>query len=70
MVYPNPVESTTTIQGAAGATMYIYDMNGTVVLSGSLTTDSELIDLSNLSSGVYYAQIDGEKISTVKIIKR
>ena len=70
VVYPNPVESTTTIQGAAGATMYIYDMNGTVVLSGSLTTDSELIDLSNLSSGVYYAQIDGEKISTVKIIKR
>jgi len=67
VIYPNPVESTSTIQGAAGAVMYVYDMNGAVVLSKNIASDSEQIDLSTLSIGVYYAEI-GDAV--IKLIKR
>ena len=70
-VYPNPVATTATIQGAADTTVRIYDMNGQIVLTKQVSTDSENIDLSNLSTGVYYTQVKGLLNTTVlKVIKK
>ena len=52
-IYPNPIESTTTISGAANSTVRIYDMVGRIILSQNISTDSEQIDLSGLPQGIY-----------------
>ena len=70
IIYPNPVASIATIQGAANTTVRIYDMNGKVVLIKNIDSESETIDLSILSSGVYYTQVNGLLNRTVlKVIK-
>ena len=70
IIYPNPVATTATIQGAVNTTVRIYDMNGKVVLVKNVVSDSETIDLSSLSSGVYYTQVNGLLKTTVfKVIK-
>ena len=71
VVYPNPVESTTTIQGAANTTLRIYDMNGKIVLTQNVVSNSEALDLSSLSVGVYYTQVNGlDNTDVIKIIKQ
>ena len=71
IIYPNPVESTATIQGAANTTVYIYDLNGKIVLTQNVVSESETIDLSTLATGMYYAQVKGiEGISVMKIVKQ
>ena len=71
VVYPNPVVSTTTIEGAVNSTIYIYDMNGSVVLIEDIVSDSEEINLSSLSTGIYYIQVEGlEGSSVTKLVKQ
>jgi len=71
IIYPNPVATIATIQGASNTTVRIYDMNGKIVLTQHVASDSETIDLSTLSSGVYYTQVNGLLNTTVlKVIKK
>ena len=71
LIYPNPVESITTIEGAGNTTLSIYDMAGKVILTKNVTSDSEELNLSKLPEGVYYTQITGiEGTSIVKLVKR
>jgi len=70
-LYPNPIVSTTTIENAANSTITVYDINGVVVFNKSIISDSELIDLSKLATGIYYTEVNsGESLSVVKIIKK
>ena len=71
LIYPNPVESITTIEGAGNTTLSIYDMAGKVILTKNVASDSEEFNLSKLPEGVYYTQITGiEGTSIVKLVKR
>ena len=71
VIYPNPVESVVNVQRAANTTMHLYNLNGAIVLSREITSDNEEVDLSALSSGVYYAQINSvENTTTIKLVKR
>ena len=68
--FPNPVKSTTTIYGAGGTTLCIYDINGKKLLTKEILTDSAQLDLSSFSQGLYYAKVSGlDSVSTLKILK-
>ena len=70
IIYPNPVISTTTIQEAANSTINIYDINGKLQMTESIITNNETIDLSKLSSGLYYINVEiDQNTSTIKIVK-
>lgn len=68
-IYPNPVKDVLNINGVQGLTnVSIFNINGQEVLRA--TNNVNTIDLSNLQSGVYFAQLktaNSNKI--VKIIK-
>ena len=69
-IYPNPVTETSTILGAANATMNIYTINGRKLLTKEIVADHEVLDLSTLSTGIYYARVkDVQGIKVIKIIK-
>ena len=52
--YPNPVNSTLTIENKANATMKIYNSLGAIVLPGN--QNSNMVDLSSLKSGLYFVE--------------
>ena len=69
--YPNPVINSITIQGAADSIIQVYDMNGKVVATKNTSNDIEIMDVSYLAKGLYYAKITGSKtVSSFKIIKQ
>ena len=70
VIYPNPVESITTIENAANASVTIYDMKGSIVFTVSIVSDNETIDLSALVSGMYYAEVNSvTNKSVIKLVK-
>ena len=68
ILFPNPVESIVTIEGAANATMSIFDINGKILDAITISNESEVIDLSALQAGLYYAQIQTQNALHVKEI--
>jgi len=63
-VYPNPVKDVLTIEGSY-VSANIYDVFGKLVLT---TDNQKTIDVSALSNGVYFVNINSEKEITVKKI--
>jgi len=63
-IYPNPVKNVLTIEGDF-TSANIYDIFGKLVLS---TDAQKTIDVSNLSNGVYFVNINVENTITVKKI--
>lgn len=70
IIYPNPVKTTATIQNASNSIITIYDIKGSKVLTKSISSDNEIIDISEFSTGIYYGKVSGKRTSTIlKIIK-
>ncbi len=70
-IYPNPVESSITIENAANSTLNIYNINGRNVFSKAILNAKETIDINNLQAGIYYVITDKSGISTQsKFIKK
>ena len=63
-VYPNPVKNVLTIEGDF-TSVNIYDVFGKLVLTSK---SQKTINVSNLSNGVYFANINTENAITVKKI--
>jgi len=69
-VYPNPVSTTFVINNAAGSQAKIYDVSGKMVYTAPVTTDNQTVDISNVSAGVYFLELQSSTSkSTVKLIK-
>lgn len=66
-IYPNPVNNTATVKNAEGSTMNIYDINGRLIFSKVISSESEILNLSQLSKGIYFAEI---KVANFKSIKK
>lgn len=71
-VYPNPVGNYIIITkgNMTDLSLNLYDLNGKTVLSKKI--DNNPINISNLSSGLFFAEIKDEKgvtLKTVKVIK-
>lgn len=69
-VYPNPTEDQLTLQMEGQFSYQLVAVSGDIILSGS-SVNQEMIDVSNLASGVYFVQVmtQGQK-HTVKVIKK
>lgn len=71
-LYPNPVLDVITLQNTNNLTIKkfsVVDMNGRVLQTNTLSNDNS-INLSALSKGIYFIQLDTEKgILSKKIIK-
>jgi predicted outer membrane repeat protein len=70
-VYPNPSKGDFVVQNAKGANLIISDVNGRVVDSYSnLSSDKEIINLSNQARGIYFLKIIKEdNLEVIKLIK-
>jgi hypothetical protein len=73
-VYPNPVLENLHIQLhklEVGATVQIYNTNGTQVLYKRLTNTMEQLSVKALPSGIYYVKVvNGNNVVTEKMVKQ
>ncbi|MFT6802571.1 MAG: poly(3-hydroxybutyrate) depolymerase [Salibacteraceae bacterium] len=67
-VYPNPTNSKITVTGASNQTIEysIFSVFGQLVLSGSGTSNTLQIDLSELDSQMYFLKINNKVIKIIK----
>ncbi|MGA3013464.1 MAG: T9SS type A sorting domain-containing protein [Bacteroidales bacterium] len=71
-VYPNPANNSITISigtDLIGSNFIIADQTGKFVTSGKLITGITTIPVDQLSSGIYFFEVAGQKANTVKFIK-
>lgn len=70
-IYPNPSIDVLTIETQTGKGIYqLLDITGKTLLQGSVTSTKFTLDISNLSSGVYFISVaDGDKQVFGKVVK-
>ena len=69
-VYPNPVRDKFTIISNQSSQMKILDIHGNLMLTRDNLSETENIDISSFSSGIYFLQtFNSNKTDVVKIIK-
>lgn len=70
-IFPNPILNTFTITGAKDSIIRIYNVNGRTLFTKQILNDSDRIDVSHLSSGLYFAEVlNTSTKSVIKIIKK
>jgi PKD repeat protein len=70
--YPNPATHQITInveKQLLGSVYIIYDNTGKAILTGKILSEQSVIDLENLSKGIYLLSIGENLERTVKVIK-
>jgi hypothetical protein len=70
--YPNPTTHQITINvdnQLLGSVYIIYDNTGKSVLNGNILSEQSVIDLEDLSNGIYFINIGEHLKQTVKIVK-
>jgi len=71
IVFPNPAKSHINITADAsmlGSLYTIYDNTGKAILFGEIISENTLIELEDLSKGLYYLSIGENRLKTFKII--
>ncbi|MFD2162216.1 fibronectin type III domain-containing protein [Paradesertivirga mongoliensis] len=73
-VYPNPVESVLQVSVSSlkpGATMQLYNLTGTLLLSLPLEKSTESISMQGFTPGLYLLTVkNGDGVTTKKILKQ
>ena len=64
-IYPNPVSDFLNIESIAGQQMDLYTLQGNLIQSFTIGSGLTKIDLSNLSSGVYYLKSTSNHVAKV-----
>jgi hypothetical protein len=68
-LYPNPASTMVTLrvgEQMVGSTVSIVDVNGRVVMSETLASETLTIDLGQLAKGAYFVRITGEQATVVR----
>jgi hypothetical protein len=71
-VYPNPAKSQINVKVDAkllGSIYTVYDNKGKLVLSGKIIAENTVIELGNLSGGIYLFSVGENMKQTFKVIK-
>jgi len=71
-IYPNPATSQTSLETDAsmiGSTFSICDQVGRVVKSGTLTGENTIIDIDNLTKGIYLVRVGNNVNQAFKLAK-
>ncbi|MFM7023858.1 MAG: T9SS type A sorting domain-containing protein [Flavobacteriales bacterium] len=66
--YPNPVQDNLILEGKINGTVKIYDILGNEVMSTSANGSKTVLNLSNLSKGVYFYSVSGSNVQQGKFI--
>ena len=67
-VTPNPASTTLTVENAAGAQIYVYNIAGQEVMSVEAAEANETLNVSNLNAGLYIVRVvNGNEVSTAKV---
>ncbi len=66
ILYPNPAKDYINVKVAASGDLHIYDESGRLIINQMVQTGIAKINVSNLSSGVYYVILNGQKMSFMK----
>jgi len=72
-VYPDPATNHINLKTEPkelGDSYTIYDETGKSVLFGKIKSENTIIELGNLSSGVYILNVGGNKNQTFKVVKK
>jgi hypothetical protein len=72
-VFPNPAKNTINIKAdynLIGKAYSIYDNSGKIVLSGKINSENTLIEIGNLSGGIYLFSVGENLKQTFKVIKQ
>lgn len=70
-IYPNPFENFITIEGIDNAKVNLINAVGQTLLTRNIVANGITIDLSTLTSGIYFVTVDnGSAQNTYKIIKK
>ncbi len=68
-VYPNPTTDSIFVEGLNASTSYtLYSIDGSSIAIGQIDGSNNNIDVSSLTSGVYFLNVEGSE--TFKIIKK
>jgi hypothetical protein len=68
-IFPNPASTLVTIETLkSGLTYQLVNSTGEVVMNGILESSHKQIDISNLSKGIYFLNIENKRV--LKVIKR
>jgi len=69
-VYPNPATSYVNVSMPANSELRVINLTGQVISYVQNTSNTERIDLSNLSNGVYFIQVSNNSdMATLKLLK-
>ena len=71
-VYPNPAQHIINVKADAkllGSVYSIYDNTGKIVLTGKINSTNTIIELDNLSGGIYLFSVGENMKQTFKVIK-
>ena len=71
-VYPNPAQSIINVKADAkllGSVYTVYDNTGKSVLTGKINSENTVIELGNLSGGIYLFSVGENMKQTFKVIK-
>jgi photosystem II stability/assembly factor-like uncharacterized protein len=69
-IFPNPVQSLLNLQVYSPASVAIKDITGREVYAGNINTGTSVVNVSQLSSGIYFVVIKNNSgVTTQKIIK-
>ncbi len=71
-VYPNPAQHVINVKVDAkllGSVYNVYDNTGKLVLSGKINSENTVIELGNLSGGIYLFSVGENLKQTFKVIK-
>ena len=67
-VTPNPASTTLTVENAAGAQIFAYNIAGQEVMSLTSSKANETLNVSNLNAGLYIVRVvNGNEVSTAKV---
>ena len=67
-VYPNPTKGELRIEAEGMSRITVTSVLGQVMMDKGVTSDEEMIDMSQMEAGVYMVQIVSESGVTVKRI--
>jgi hypothetical protein len=71
-VFPNPAQNIINVKADAkllGSVYSIYDNTGKIVLTGKINSTNAIIELDNLSGGIYLFSVGENMNQTFKVIK-
>jgi len=71
-IYPNPLVETLTIENMQlNSTIMIFDISGKLLINKTAQSETEILDVSHLTSGIYTIRIQNEElVQTSKLIKQ